>query len=140
MTRIQQLRHDARRVPEARRDRSAPAPARVTFPVLSAVAVITSTVVVSSILGLPLLAVLALTAVVAIAGACVAHRTVSNVLAGVLLLLVRPYGPGERLRLELPQPVDGELVRVGFVNTTLCTQSGLLTVPNSMLVKTSRQA
>lgn len=126
----------------AARDR---APARVTLPVLSAVVVISATAIVASLLGLPVSAVLAVTALVAIAGACVAHRTVTNVLAGLVLLLVRPYAPGERLRLELAEPVEAELVRIGFANTTLATEAGLLLVPNRRLLapdctKTSKQA
>jgi hypothetical protein len=60
------------------------------------------------------------------------------VFAGLVLLLVRPYAPGERLVLQLREPVEAELVRVGFANTTLCSRHGLITVPNSRLLRNTR--
>jgi small-conductance mechanosensitive channel len=106
-------------------------------PLLLAVAVIGSAALVSAALGLSLGAVLAVTAVVAVTGAVIAHRTVRSLSAGVALLLIRPYAPGERVRLHSAAHgglVEAEVVRIGLANTTLATDTGLLVVPNHRLL------
>lgn len=129
---MQQLRVDARRPCAARRDRVSPV--RVALPAAAAIVVLGATVTGSVLAGLPVSADVLVTLVVALAGGCVAHRAVRSVVAGVILRLVRPYGPGERLRLPGPAGVvEAELIRVGFANSTLCTEDGLLTVPNIRL-------
>jgi small-conductance mechanosensitive channel len=111
---------------------------RIAIPLVAAVVVIGSTIVASELLGLPLLLGVALTLAVTIAGALVERRALSSLFAGIGLLIIRPYAPGERLLL--PSPVDGrlieaELVRVGIANTTLATPDGLLVTPNSYLLR-----
>jgi small-conductance mechanosensitive channel len=122
----------------ARGERVSASRARIAAPLVVAVVTIASAALVSSLLGLSVVLVLAISAGVAIAGAIVAHRTTSSVLAGLALLVIRPYAPGERVRL--PSPVDGtlidaEVVRIGLANTTLATDSGLLVVANNRLLK-----
>jgi len=135
--RMHELRADARRATVARREQAAASPVRLTFPALSAVLAIGAAAVISAHIGLSLPAVLGITSAVAVLGAIVAHRPVRNVLAGVTLLVVRPFAPGELVRLPgSPDgpPLDAEIVRVGLANTTLCTGSGLLVVPNSQML------
>ena len=135
---MQVLRADARRATVARREQASTSPASLTLPVLSAVVVIGAAALISSRIGLPLLAVASITVAVALAGAVVAHRAVLNVLSGVTLLVVRPFAPGERVRLTAPEvapPLEAEIVRVGLANTTLCTGSGLLVVPNRRMLQ-----
>ncbi len=70
--------------------------------------------------------------------AIVGHRLVGNVFAGLTLLLARPYNPGEQLRLYVPglgAVLVAEIVRVGLVRSTLVAPSGLLVVPNSLLLR-----
>jgi small-conductance mechanosensitive channel len=97
---------------------------------------ITGTALVTLALGLSGLLVIAITLAVAIAGGIVARRTVTSVLTGVGLLLIRPYAPGERLLLRLPDAVvEAEVVSIGLVNTTLATPDGLLVVGNTYLLR-----
>jgi small-conductance mechanosensitive channel len=106
-------------------------------PLLAAVVVTGAAALGSVAVGLPLALVLAVTAAVALVGAFVAQRTVLSVLAGLTLLVVRPYAPGERVRLPSPEDgsaIEAEVVRLGLANTTLATTSGLLIVPNSRLL------
>lgn len=108
------------------------------MPLLAAVAIIPATAVVCAASGLSLAAVLGVTAAVAVAGAVLAHRTLGNLAAGVALLLIRPYAPGERVRLNAPQrggAVEAVLVRIGVANSVLATETGLLVVANKMLLK-----
>jgi small-conductance mechanosensitive channel len=134
---MQELRGDARRATVARREQAVASPVRLTFPTLSAVVVIGSAALISVLVGLPLAAVVGITFAVAVLGAIVAHRPLHNVLAGITLLVVRPFAPGERVRLDTTldgAPVDAEILRVGLANTTLCTGSGLLVVPNMRML------
>ncbi len=131
-------RGDARRACVAYRERAFASPAPVAAPLLGALGVVVSAVLVSSALGLSVVEIVAVVAAVAVAAVVVAHRTVGSVLAGVVLLLIRPYAPGERLRLHSPRhggSVEAVIVRIGLVNTTLATDSGLLIVANNRLLK-----
>jgi small-conductance mechanosensitive channel len=131
------LRDDARRARVARRERVSSTPARVLAPLVAIAAVISAAAVITGLAGLPILVAVAVTAVVAIGAAAIARRTLGSLLSGLTLLLVRPYAPGERVRLyspELGSVVDAEVVRVGIVNTTLAAATGVLVVPNTMLL------
>jgi Mechanosensitive ion channel len=136
---------DARRACSARRDEPSapvgPTPAatraRATAPIVLAPFAIALAAVGAAACGLSFAAVVAVALSVAVAGAAVAHRTVSSVLAGVVLVLARPYEPGERLRVHLPElggPTEAEVLRIGLVTTTLCTGAGVLVLPNRRLL------
>jgi small-conductance mechanosensitive channel len=103
-----------------------------------AVLVIGSTATASLVSGLSLWLVAAITLAVALAGAVVARRAVASLFAGLSLLVIRPYAPGEQLRLHShadDSVLDVEVVRIGLVNSTLATPSGLLVLPNSSLLR-----
>jgi small-conductance mechanosensitive channel len=96
------------------------------------------TALVSALAGLSLPFVVAITLGVVVLGGVVAHRTVASVLSGLMLLLARPYAPGDRLRLhvdELGGPAEVEVLRIGLVTTTLCTGAGVLVLPNVRLLR-----
>lgn len=117
-------------------ERAAACPVQLLVPLTTAAVTITATALVTLALGLPALLVIAITLAVAIAGGFVARRTVTSLFVGVGLLLVRPYEPGERLLLHLPDAVvEAEVVRIGIVNTTLATPDGLLVVGNTYLLR-----
>jgi small-conductance mechanosensitive channel len=114
---------------------------RALLPVLAAPVAIVLTGVLTALAGASGLIVLASTLLVAVGGGLVAHRTVSSFLAGLLLLLARPYAPGDRLLLpidELGGPAEVEVLRVGLVTTTLCTGTGVLVLPNDRLLRPAR--
>ena len=138
MTRTHEFRADARRARAARRERALASPIQLKRPLLSALAAIVLAAAAASLAGLSFYPVAAITVAVAVAGGIVAHRTVGSLLAGVGLLVIRPYSAGEQLRIT--SPVDGtiievEVVRLGIVNTTLATPDGVLVVPNTHLVR-----
>jgi small-conductance mechanosensitive channel len=131
------LRDDTRRACVARRERVSTTPARPLAPLVAIAAVASAAAVITGLAGLPVSLVVAATAVVAIGAATAARRTLGSLVSGLTLLLVRPYAAGERVRLyspELRRVVDAEIVRVGIVNTTLAGRTGLLVVPNSLLL------
>jgi small-conductance mechanosensitive channel len=116
--------------------RTSACPVQLAVPIGSAVVTITGTALVAMALGLSLPLVVAVTLAVALAGAVLARRTVTSLVTGVGLLLIRPYAPGERLLLPLPDAVvEAEVIRIGLVNTTLATPDGLLVVGNTYLLR-----
>ena len=132
------LRADARRACAPGVDRPASRRARATAPLVVAPVFIALTAVLGVTLGLPAAFVLGLTVLVAVTGAVIAHRTVASVLAGAVLLLARPFAPGDRLRGYVPElggVTEAVLLRIGLVTTTLCTGSGVLVVANHQLLR-----
>jgi small-conductance mechanosensitive channel len=134
------LRDDARRAGSASR----PSSCRRTRPRSrrrEAIAAGAALVVVVApiVLDLPLAVMLAAAVLVAAAALVAVRDVLSNALAGIALLLARPYSPGERVRLYAPElraTVDAEVVRVGLVQTTLASPSGVFVVPNTRLLRT----
>ena len=129
------LMHSARR---QRRERSFATPVPVKVPVLSTSAAVLVAVGVTIALGGSLLAVLIAAGAALAAAAFLARRTVASTFAGLTLLVVRPYTPGERVRIQSPDdgcPFEAVIVHIGIANTTLAVDSGLLVVPNHRLLR-----
>jgi small-conductance mechanosensitive channel len=97
---------------------------------------------VTAVIGLPVLDVLAAALATAVLCGALAHRIVGNLFAGLVLTLIRPYAPGEKLRLFSPVRgcvVEAEIVRIGAANTTLATTRELIVVPNNTLLRSTPQ-
>ena len=135
---MQEFRGDAQRGRDARRERVSSTPAPVALPLLVAGTLVPSAALIAHAAGWSLLAVVAVAAVATVAAAVIAHRTLSSLFAGLVLAVVRPYAPGERLRIFSPAHgciVEATLVQIGAANTTLATDTGLLVVANNRLLK-----
>jgi small-conductance mechanosensitive channel len=66
-----------------------------------------------------------------------AQQTLGNLFAGLVLLFSRPYIPGERIRVRagsLGGTLDGTVVSVGLMYTTMATSEGTVNIPNSGLL------
>jgi small-conductance mechanosensitive channel len=110
----------------------------VKVPVLGTVAAVVVSAVAAALLGGSPGQLLLLALAVLAGCTVVAYRTVASTLAGVALLVIRPYAQGERVRIL--SPVDGCLieavvVHVGIANTTLASDTGVLVVPNNRLLR-----
>jgi small-conductance mechanosensitive channel len=107
-------------------------------PLLTALVTIALAAAAASLAGLSFYLVAAITVAVAVLGGIVAHRTVGGLIAGIGLLVIRPYSAGERLRITSPidcTMIEVEVIRLGIVNTTLATPDGMLVVPNTRLIR-----
>lgn len=112
--------------------------ARAWLPPLLAPVTVSLSAVAATLAGLSALAVLLVSAAVALVGALLAHRAVGRFFAGLVLLLARPFAPGDRLRLYVPElgrVAETELLRIGLLTATLCTDSGVLVVPTGELLR-----
>ena len=68
-----------------------------------------------------------------------AQQALGSLFAGLVLLVARPYVPGQRIRVlggSVGEQV-GVVVAVGLVYTTLATDDGPLNIPNSALLGAS---
>ncbi|AGL18201.1 small-conductance mechanosensitive channel-like protein [Actinoplanes sp. N902-109] len=66
-----------------------------------------------------------------------AQPVLGNLFAGLVLLLSRPYLPGQRIRVmsgAINGPLTGVIVSAGLLYTVLDTEDGPLNIPNSALM------
>lgn len=135
---MQDSRDGARRVRGARRERVSASPAPLAAPLLFVGAFVSSATLIAGATGLSPLAVAGVAAGALVVAGAIAHRTLSSLFAGLVLAIVRPYAPGERLRIFSPSHgciIEATLVQIGAANTTLATDTGLLVVANNRMLK-----
>jgi len=112
--------------------------ARAWLPLLLAPLTVSLAVIVATLYGLPAVGVALVAAAVAVVGGLIAHRAAGRLVAGAVLVVARPFAPGDRVRLYVPElgrVADAELLRIGALTTTLCTDSGVLVVPTGELLR-----
>ena len=66
-----------------------------------------------------------------------AQQTLGNVFAGLVLLFARPYVPGQRVKIRsgsMGGPFDGVILNAGLMYTTIDTEEGPVSMPNSGLL------
>jgi small-conductance mechanosensitive channel len=111
--------------------------ARAWLPLLLAPLTVSLAAIVATLCGLPGFEVVLVAVLVAIAGGLLAHRAARRLVTGAVLVVARPFAPGDRVRVYVPElgrTADAELLRIGPLTTTLCTDSGVLVVPTGELL------
>ncbi|HSY15633.1 MAG TPA: mechanosensitive ion channel family protein [Jatrophihabitantaceae bacterium] len=66
-----------------------------------------------------------------------AQQTLGNFFAGLVLLFARPYVPGQRVKIRsggLGGPFEGVILGAGLIYTTIETDEGIISMPNSGLL------
>jgi small conductance mechanosensitive channel len=66
-----------------------------------------------------------------------AQQTLGNFFAGLVLLFARPYVPGQRVKVRtgaMGGPFEGVILSAGLIYTTIDTDEGLVSMPNSGLL------
>jgi small-conductance mechanosensitive channel len=66
-----------------------------------------------------------------------AQQSLSNVFAGLVLLLAHPFRVGDSVRLQagaLGGPIDGTVAEIGITYVQLATSVGLRSIPNSQVL------
>lgn len=114
-------------------------PARVAGPLLTGTAVVVLAFALAMVVGIPPLPAVLFTVGVGVFAALAVHRTLGALAAGVALALARPYGPGEQIRIDLPEfggLTEAEVVHVGAANTALRVDDRLVVVANNRLFST----
>jgi small-conductance mechanosensitive channel len=120
------------------RGRSFATPVPVKAPVLATASVVLITLVVTLATGVAASQAFIAAAAVFVVATLLAHRTVTSMLAGVALLVIRPYSEGERVRLAWPVAggvLEAVIVHLGIANTTLASDAGVLVISNNQLLR-----
>ena len=76
-------------------------------------------------------------AVTAVVLGIAAQQTLGNFFAGLVLLFARPYVPGQRVTIHsgaLGGPFEGVITGAGLTYTTIETNTGTISLPNSGLL------
>jgi small-conductance mechanosensitive channel len=66
-----------------------------------------------------------------------AQQALSNVFAGLVLLLARPFQVGDAIRLRagaLSGEIDGTVSQIGITYVRMATSNGMISVPNSQVL------
>ncbi len=66
-----------------------------------------------------------------------AQQTLGNFFAGLVLLFARPFVPGQWVRVNtgaMGGPFEGTILGQGLIYTTIQTESGIISMPNSGLL------
>jgi small conductance mechanosensitive channel len=69
-----------------------------------------------------------------------AQQTLGNLIAGMVLIAARPFKVGDRVRLQagaLGGPVEGEVMNLGLLYTTIDLPRDHIMVPNNMVLASS---
>ncbi|HEX3334977.1 MAG TPA: hypothetical protein VHS54_00865 [Jatrophihabitans sp.] len=135
---MNKLRAGRRSVRAVHRSRVSPAPVSVAGPTLAVTALVVVSTLLARMLGLSGPDVAAVAVAATVCGAAATRRALASLLAGVGLALVRPFSPGEIVRVYVPDladVVDAEIVRIGIVNTTMATRAGVLVMPNARMLR-----
>jgi hypothetical protein len=140
--RIGETAVDASQVGKACRGRSAVPPSRVVIPLLMATGLIGTAGLAVVLLHLSIGEQVAVWVAAGLAALVTLHRALLSLVAGLALAVIRPYASGEPLRLHSPAhggEVEAVIVRLGLLNTTLATETGLLCLPNHRLLMDAPQ-
>lgn len=122
------------RVTESRSGKAAATPLRVITLLLGYLAVV---LIAFDLFAIPAGHLLVGGAVTGVILGIAAQQSLGNLFAGLVLLLSRPYTPGERIRVRsgsLGGTLDGTVTSVGLTYTTMVTGEGVLNIPNSALL------
>jgi small-conductance mechanosensitive channel len=98
---------------------------------------VTTLVVTLLLFGVPIGQLLVGGALTSVFVGIAAQQALSNVFAGMVLLLARPFKVGDAIRLRagaLSGEVDGTVSEIGITYMRLSTSTGMLSVPNSQVL------
>jgi hypothetical protein len=101
------------------------------------VGAVTTLVVTLVLFGIPVGQLLVGGALTSVFVGIAAQQTLSNVFAGIVLLLARPFKVGDAIRLRagaLSGEIDGTVSEIGITYVRMATSNGMISVPNSQVL------
>jgi small conductance mechanosensitive channel len=131
---IRSAANEVQRVVRARGGASAGTTVRLLITLLGYLIILLA---VLGMLAVPLGRLLVGGAITGIVVGIAAQQSLGNIFAGLVLLLARPYVIGEHIRVRsgaLGGPIDGTVVGMDLLYTTLETEEGLVRLPNAGLL------
>ena len=98
---------------------------------------ITTLLVTLALLGIPITQLLLGGALTSVFVGIAAQQSLSNVFAGMVLLLAHPFRVGDSIRLQagaLGGQISGTIAEIGITYLRLATSTGVISIPNSQVL------
>src|SRR5580700_9604676 len=98
---------------------------------------VTTLLITLGLLGIPISQLLLGGALTSVFVGIAAQQSLSNVFAGMVLLLAHPFRVGDAIRMRagaLSGEIDGTVTEIGITYVRLSTGSGVISVPNSQVL------
>jgi hypothetical protein len=114
-----------------------PSHAAIVRYALLLVGAVTTLIVTLGLLGIPIGQLVLGGALTSVFVGIAAQQSLSNVFAGIVLMLAHPFRIGDGIRLQagaLGGQVSGTIVEVGITYVRISTSTGVLSIPNSQVL------
>ena len=98
---------------------------------------VTTLLVTLSLIGIPISQLLLGGALTSVFVGIAAQQSLSNVFAGMVLLLAHPFRVGDSIRLQagaLGGQISGTIAEIGITYLRLATSTGVISIPNSQVL------
>ncbi|HEX4091532.1 MAG TPA: mechanosensitive ion channel family protein [Trebonia sp.] len=114
-----------------------PAHAAIVRYALLLVGAVTTLIITLGLLGIPIGQLVLGGALTSVFVGIAAQQSLSNVFAGIVLMLAHPFRVGDGIRLQagaLGGQVSGTIVEVGITYVRIASSTGMLSIPNSQVL------
>src|SRR6202451_269748 len=114
-----------------------PAHAAVVRYALLLIGAVTTLIITLGLLGIPIEQLVLGGALTSVFVGIAAQQSLSNVFAGIVLMLAHPFRIGDGIRLQagaLGGQVSGTIVEVGITYVRISSSTGVLSIPNSQVL------
>jgi small-conductance mechanosensitive channel len=98
---------------------------------------VTTLIITLGLLGIPIGQLVLGGALTSVFVGIAAQQSLSNVFAGIVLMLARPFRIGDSIRMQagaLGGQISGSIVEVGITYVRLATATGVISIPNSQVL------
>ncbi|HEX3965782.1 MAG TPA: mechanosensitive ion channel family protein [Trebonia sp.] len=98
---------------------------------------VTTLIITLDLLGIPIDQLVLGGALTSVFVGIAAQQTLSNVFAGIVLMLARPFRIGDSIRMQagaLGGQISGNIIEVGITYVRLATVTGVISIPNSQVL------
>jgi hypothetical protein len=114
-----------------------PSHAAVVRYALVLIGAVTTLLVTLALLGIPISQLLLGGALTSVFVGIAAQQSLSNVFAGIVLMLAHPFRVGDSIRMQagaLGGQISGTITEIGITYVRLATASGVISIPNSQVL------
>jgi hypothetical protein len=114
-----------------------PAHAAIVRYALMLIGAVTTLIITLGLLGIPIGQLVLGGALTSVFVGIAAQQSLSNVFAGIVLMLAHPFRVGDGIRLQagaLGGQVSGTIVEVGITYVRIASSTGVLSIPNSQVL------
>src|ERR1700733_5336149 len=114
-----------------------PSHAAIVRYALLLIGAVTTLIIPLGLLGIPIEQLVLGGALTSVFVGIAAQQSLSNVFAGIVLMLARPFRGGDSIRMQagaLGGQISGNILEVGITYVRLATATGVISIPNSQVL------